>query len=104
MYRGIKYDAQSKTYSNPVYGFGGQYKLNNHTFSINWVFPGMSDFTYARTVTETPELYAETSNNFDVNYFIQFIYDYNFKKGKSVKKIGHKSDVESDSKSGGIQN
>ncbi len=104
MYQGVKYEAQSKTYSNPVYGFGGQYKLNNHTFSVNWVFPGTKDFIYSKTVTETDQLYSEAKSSFDVRFFIQFIYSYSFNKGKSVRKIGHKTDVESDTKSSGIQN
>ncbi len=104
MYQGPRFDAQSKTTSEPIYGFGGQYKLNDHTFSVNWVFPGNKNYTYNKTVTETPELYSEASNNFDVQYFIQFVYAYSFKKGKTVKKIGHKTDVESDTKGGGIQN
>lgn len=104
MYQGVRYDAQSKTYSYPVYGTGTQYKLNNHTFSVTWVFPGTKDYIYNKTITETTDLYTKTNNNFDVRYYIQFVYAYNFKKGKSVKKIGHKADVESDTKSGGIQN
>jgi hypothetical protein len=104
MYQGVRFEAQDKTYSYPVYGIGGQYKLRNHTFGINWVFPGTKDFVYSKTITETPELYATTNNSFDVRYFIQFIYSYNFNKGKNVKKIDHKPDVESDTKGGGIQN
>lgn len=104
MYQGVRYEAQRKIYSNPVYGLGGQYKLKNHTFGVNYVFPGMKTYTYNRTVTDTPDIFYETSNNFDVSAFVQFIYSYSFKKGKSVKKIGHKTNVESDTKSGGIQN
>ncbi|NBC82206.1 MAG: TonB-dependent receptor [Bacteroidetes bacterium] len=104
MYQGVRFDAQSKTISHPVYGAGGNYKLDNHTFAINWVFPGIKDYTYDKVITETPALYSKTSNNFDVRYFVQFVYSFNFKKGKSIKKIGHKSDIESDTKGGGIQN
>lgn len=104
MYQGVRFDAQSKTYSNPLYGVGGNFKLNNHTFGINWVFPGAKNYTYSKTITETPVLTSEISNNFDVRYFIQFIYSFNFKKGKSVKKIGHETEVESDTKNAGIKN
>ncbi len=104
MYQGVKYEAQSKTYSNPVYGFGGQYKLSNHTFAVNWVFPGTTDFIYNRVVTETDQLYSEVKNTFDVRFFIQFVYSYTFNKGKNIRKIDHKTDVESDTKGGGIQN
>ena len=104
MYQGVRFDAQSKTYSYPVYGIGGNYKLNNHIFSVNWVFPGLKNYTYNKAITETPVLYSQTSNNFDVRYFVQFVYAYNFKKGKSVKKIKHETEVESDTKSGGIRN
>ncbi|MFW5657539.1 MAG: TonB-dependent receptor domain-containing protein [Bacteroidota bacterium] len=104
MYQGIRYEAQSKTYSNPVYGAGTQYRLNNHSFVVQWVFPGADEYTFSKTITETPELYSESSSNFDVSYFIQFVYAYNFKKGKAVKKIGHEVEIESDTKSGGIQN
>ncbi len=104
MYRGVNYAAQSKTYSNPLYGFGGMYKLKNHTFAVNWLFPGTKDFNYSRMVTETDNLYSEVKSSFDVKYFIQFTYRYSFHKGKNIKKVGHKSRVESDTKSSGIPN
>ncbi len=104
MYRGVSYAAQSKTYSNPLYGIAGQYKLKNHTFAVNWLLPGTKNFNYSRVVTETDNLYSEVKSSFDVQYFIQFTYRYTFHKGKSIKKVGHKSQVESDTKSSGIPN
>jgi len=98
-YNGITRNAQSKTYNMPLYGFGGQKQLKNHSVGIFWLLPFSKDVKFNRTVTETPVYTAENTVGFDVSKFIQFTYSYKFNKGKNVKKLNRQVQVESDSKS-----
>ena len=101
-FNGVDVNAQSKTYSTPIYGFGAQKKHKNHTFGLVYVLPFNREITINKTITDTKTLYSKTTNDFDVSYYIQVSYAYNFSKGKSIKKMNRESEVESDTKSGGI--
>jgi hypothetical protein len=101
-YTGVKVDAQSKTYSLPLYGFGAQKQIKDHNIGFVWVLPLSKDVDLTRTETKTPAYDITNIIGFDVSWYIQFMYSYKFNKGKNVKKVGHKVDVESDSKSQGI--
>lgn len=102
-YRGISYDAQSKTYNPFLYGLGANMKIKeNHTIGIFYLLPFQHELEFSKTITSTELLYTETSNNFNTDYFIQLQYHYKFNKGKAVKKLGKKSEFESDTKGGGL--
>ena len=103
-YNGVNVNAQSKTYSTPMYGLGGQRVWGNHTLGAFYFLPFKKYFVPTKTKTQTNVLYSETSTSFDVSYYIQVMYSYKFNKGKAVKKVGHKVETESDSKSDGIRN
>ena len=101
-YNGVSINAQSKTYSMPIYGLGTQYQLKNHTFGVFWLLPFRKDVKFQRTETETPEYISESTTGIDIASFIQFSYSYKFNKGKNVKKLDRKAQLESDSKSQAI--
>ena len=98
-YNGVTRNAQSKTYSLPLYGIGGQKQIKDHSIGIFWLLPFSKNIEYQRTTTETPAFNSKNIVGFDVSGFVQISYSYKFNKGKNVKKIDHKVDVESDSKS-----
>ncbi|MFO7657831.1 MAG: TonB-dependent receptor [Bacteroidales bacterium] len=102
-YNGVSVNAQSKTYNLPFYGFGAQKEAGNHNFGFFWLLPFSKNVELNKTITETPLLYNKNVIGFDVSYYIQFSYAFKFNKGKSVKKLNRKAEIESDSKSGGIQ-
>jgi hypothetical protein len=101
-YNGVTRNAQSKTYSLPLYGIGGQKQIKDHSIGIFWLLPFSKNIEYQRTTTETPAFNSKNIVGFDVSGFVQISYSYKFNKGKNVKKIDHKADVESDSKSQAI--
>src|SRR5664280_2321155 len=101
-YNGVTRNAQSKTYSLPLYGIGGQKQIKDHSIGIFWLLPFSKNIEFQRTITETPAFNSKNIVGFDVSGFVQISYSYKFNKGKNVKKIDHKVDVESDSKSQGI--
>ena len=101
-YNGVSINAQSKTYSMPIYGLGTQYQLKNHTFGVFWLLPFRKDVKFQRTETETPDYSSESTTGIDIANFIQFSYSYKFNKGKNVKKLDRKAQMESDSKSQAI--
>jgi outer membrane receptor protein involved in Fe transport len=101
-YNGVDRNAQSKTYSIPFYGFGGQQQVKNHNFGVVWLLPFSTDVKLSKTITETPYYTSTNTIGFDVSNYIQFMYTYKFNKGKNVKKINRKIEVESDSKSQAI--
>jgi outer membrane receptor protein involved in Fe transport len=98
-YTGVNRNAQSKTYSMPLYGFGAQKQIKDHSIGIFWLLPFSKDIEYQKTITETPAFNSKNIVGFDVSGFIQISYSYKFNKGKNVKKLNRKIDVESDSKS-----
>jgi outer membrane receptor protein involved in Fe transport len=97
-YNGVNINAQSKTYSMPLYGLGGQWQIKDHNIGIFWLLPFSKDVKFSRTETET-DFYTSTNiTGIDLANFIQFSYSYKFNKGRNVKKLDHKVEVESDSK------
>ena len=103
-YEGVNINAQSKTYSIPFYGPGVQKQIKNHSIGVVWVLPLSTNVRLSRTETGTPAFKSTNIIGFDASYYIQFMYSYKFNKGKNVKKLGRKIDVESDSKSNAIMN
>jgi hypothetical protein len=101
-YNGVVQDAQSKTYSTPFYGLGAQHQLKDHTFGVFWLLPFSKDIKFQKRETDTPTYHNTNTIGFDVSYYIQFMYSYKFNKGKNVKKLDRKVEVESDSKTQGI--
>jgi outer membrane receptor protein involved in Fe transport len=103
-YNGVNRNAQSRTYSMPFYGFGGSKQIKDHTLNVFWFLPFSKNVTLQKTITETAAFNTKNIVGFNVAGFIQVSYSYRFNKGKSVKKIDHKIDVESDSKTKSIGN
>ena len=103
-YNGVNINAQSKTYSIPLYGVGAQKKLNNHSFGIFWLLPFSNNTRFNRTETATPVYNSRNIVGIDISSYVQFMYSYRFNKGKNVKKINRRINVESDSKSQAIGN
>ncbi len=101
-YEGVNINAQSKTFSIPFYGFGFQGQLKNHTLGVFWFLPLSTDVRLNRTETETTAFNSTNIIGFDASNYIQFSYSFRFNKGKNVKKLDRKIDVESDSKSKAI--
>jgi outer membrane receptor protein involved in Fe transport len=101
-YNGVNVDAQTKTYSIPFYGLGAQKQIKDHSIGIFWLLPFSKEIKFQRTETETPAYHVSNTIGFDVSYYIQIMYSYKFNKGKNVKKLDRKIEVESDSKSQGI--
>jgi hypothetical protein len=101
-YNGVVQDAQSKTYSVPFYGLGAQRQMKDHTLGVFWLLPFSKDIKFQKRETDTPTYHNTNTIGFDVSYYIQFMYSYKFNKGKNVKKLDRKIDVESDSKTQGI--
>jgi hypothetical protein len=101
-YNGVVQDAQSKTYSTPFYGLGAQRQMKDHTLGVFWLLPFSKDIKFQKRETDTPSYHNTNTIGFDVSYYIQFMYSYKFNKGKNVKKLDRKIDVESDSKTQGI--
>jgi hypothetical protein len=97
-YNGVNVNAQSKTYSLPLWGFGAQKQLKDHSFGIFWLLPFSQNVNFSRTETTTSGFNSTNITGIDIAKFVQFTYSYKFNKGKSVKKINHAIDVESDSK------
>jgi outer membrane receptor protein involved in Fe transport len=101
-FNGVNRSAQSKTYSIAFYGIGGQKQIKNHSIGVFWLLPFSKNINFQKTVTETPYFNSTNVIGFNVAGFVQISYSYKFNKGKNVKKLDHKVDVESDSKSQGI--
>ena len=101
-YNGVNRNGQSKTYSIPFYGLGAQKQIKDHSIGLFWLLPFSRNINFQKTVTETPAYDSRNITGFDVSNFIMFSYSYKFNKGKNVKKLDRKIDVESDSKSQAI--
>ncbi|MBG0859136.1 MAG: TonB-dependent receptor [Bacteroidales bacterium] len=97
-YNGVNINAQSKTYTLPLYGLGGQWQLKDHSISIFWLLPFAKEIDYQRIETETSAYSSTNTTGIDFAGFVQFSYSYRFNKGRNVKKLGHKVEIESDSK------
>ena len=103
-YEGVNVNAQSKTYNTPFYGPGIQAQIKNHTIGVVWLLPFSTNVKLNRTETETTGYTSTNIIGFDASNYIQFMYSYKFNKGKNVKKLDRKVEVESDSKSKAIMN
>jgi len=101
-FNGVNMNAQSKTYSIPFYGIGGQKQIKDHSIGLFWLLPFSGNINFQKTITETPYFNSTNVIGFNVAGFVQISYSYKFNKGKNVKKLDHKVEVESDSKSQGI--
>jgi outer membrane receptor protein involved in Fe transport len=101
-YEGVNINAQSRTYNIPFYGPGIQKQIKNHNIGVVWVLPLSTHVRINRTETETPAFISTNIVGFDATNYIQFMYSYKFNKGKNVKKLDRKTEVESDSKSQAI--
>ena len=97
-YNGVNINAQSKTYTLPLYGFGGQYQLKDHTLGLFWLLPFSKQIEYQKIVTETPAYTSTNITGIDFSGWLQFQYSYRFNKGRNIKKIGRQIEIESDSK------
>ena len=98
-YNGVNMNAQSKTYSVPIYGLGVQKQIKDHSFGIFYLLPFSTTIKFSKTETETPAFNSTSTTGIDIGYYVQFMYSYKFNKGKNVKKINRNIEVESDSKS-----
>jgi hypothetical protein len=101
-YNGVNVTAQSKTYNLAFYGMGAQKQIKDHSVGFVYLLPFSGNVRLSRTITETPAYNIRSDTNFDVSYYILFMYSYKFNKGKNVKKLDRKINVESDSKTQGI--
>ena len=101
-YDGLNINAQSKTYNIPFWGPGVQKQIKDHSIGVVWVLPLSTNVRLSRTETETTDYSSTNIIGFDASNYIQFMYSYKFNKGKNVKKLNRKVDVESDSKSQAI--
>jgi outer membrane receptor protein involved in Fe transport len=103
-YNGVNVNAQSKTYNMPFYGPGVQTQLKDHSIGVVWLLPFSTHVKLTRTETETTAFTSTNIIGFDASNYIQFMYSYKFNRGKNVKKLDRKVEVESDSKSKAIMN
>jgi outer membrane receptor protein involved in Fe transport len=97
-YSGVNINAQSKTYTLPLYGFGGQWQPKNHTIGLFWLLPFTKILDYQKVETETTAFTSTNTTGIDFAGWFQFQYSFRFNKGRNIKKLGHKVEVESDSK------
>ena len=103
-YEGVNVNAQSKTYNTPFYGPGMQAQIKNHNIGFVWLLPFSTEVKLNRTETETTGYTSTNVIGFDATTYIQFMYSYKFNRGKNVKKLDRKVEIESDSKSKAIMN
>ena len=98
-YNGVNMNAQSKTYSVPLYGLGAQKQIKDHSFGVFYLMPFSGVVKFSRTETSTPGFNSTSITGINFSNYIQFMYSYKFNKGRNVKKLNRNIDVESDSKS-----
>ncbi len=101
-YNGVSVNAQSRTTSTPFYGVGAQRTFGNSTFKFFWLLPFSKDITLSKTITNSPGFYSNTSYGFDVSDYVVVSYTYKFNKGRTVKKVVHEEESESDIKTQGL--
>jgi len=103
-YNGVNINAQSKTYTLPLYGFGGQWQPKTHTIGIFWLRPFTKEIDYQKVETETAAYSSTNTTGIDFAGWFQLQYSFRFNKGRNIKKLGHKVEVESDSRGQAIGN
>jgi len=101
-YDGVNVNARSRTYNHPFYGPGFQTQIKNHSLGLVWVLPLSTNVKLNRTETDTPGYTSTNVIGFNASNFFQFSYSYKFNKGRNVKKLDRKVEVESDSKGGAL--
>ncbi|MBP1666487.1 MAG: hypothetical protein H6Q23_1347, partial [Bacteroidetes bacterium] len=79
-------------------------QIKNHNIGVVWLLPFSTNVKLSRTETEAEGYTSTNIIGFDASNYIQFMYSYKFNKGKNVKKLDRKVEVESDSKSNAIMN
>ncbi|HEX2970191.1 MAG TPA: TonB-dependent receptor [Bacteroidales bacterium] len=98
-YNGVNINAQSKTYSLPLYGCGFQQQIKDHNLGVFWLLPFSRTIKFQRIETETAAFNSTNVTGINMAAFIQFSYSYKFNKGRNVRKLDRKLEIESDSKS-----
>ncbi|NSW94177.1 MAG: hypothetical protein HPY62_05645, partial [Bacteroidales bacterium] len=101
-YNGVNIDAQTKTSTIPLYGLGGQWQIKDHSVGLFWLLPFSRKIDYQVIETTTPAYTSTNTTAINFGNWFQFQYLYKFNKGRNVKKLGHKVEVESDTKSQAI--
>lgn len=97
-YNGVNTDAQVKTSTLPIYGFGGQWQIKDHSVGLFWLLPFSKKLDYQTVETTTQSFSSITRTGIDFSGWFQFQYVYKFNKGRNVKKLGRNVEIESDSK------
>ena len=103
-YNGVNINAQSKTYTLPLYGFGGQWQPGNHTVGIFWLRPFTKKLDYQTVETETAAYTSTNVTGIDFAGWFQFQYSFRFNRGRNIKKLDHQVVIESDSRGQAIGN
>jgi outer membrane receptor protein involved in Fe transport len=101
-YNGSNATAQGTMQSPFFYGTGLRKDFGNHTVGMFYLLPGISRLTVHDNTRTSPDFQAKEKVTFDSSYFIQLQYSYKFNKGRAAKKILRQTEVESDSKKGGL--
>ncbi len=101
-YNGAMRSAQTITYSPMLWGLGVNQNIKNHSWGLFYLLPFSKTIQFTRVITETPIIYSENTQLFDASWFIQLMYSYKFNKGRAIKKADRKSEIDSDTKSGGL--
>jgi hypothetical protein len=101
-YNGPVLSAQTKTYNPLLWGLGFQQNIKNHSWGMFYLLPFSKTIQFTKVITETPQIYSENTQLFDASWFIQVMYSYKFNKGRAVKKTSRKTQIESDTKQGGL--
>ena len=97
-YNGVNINAQSKTYTLPLYGLGGQWQIKDHNIGVFWLLPFSKNIEYQRIETQAISYSSTNTTGIDFAGWLQLSYSYKFNKGRNVKKLDHQVQVESDSK------
>jgi outer membrane receptor protein involved in Fe transport len=100
-YNGVNIDAQSKTRTLPLYVWA-TVAAEGHAVGLFWLLPFSKEIDYQIIETTTPAYTSTNTTAINFGNWFQFQYIYKFNKGRNVKKLGHKVEVESDSKSQAI--
>lgn len=93
--------AQRVIKRDAIYVFGlerNMFKNNNGKISLTVINPFMKKFSVENSVTETNNLRQEQDITVDVQPLVTVKFSYSFNKGKEIKKMDRKREIESDSK------
>ncbi|HEX2934104.1 MAG TPA: TonB-dependent receptor [Bacteroidales bacterium] len=93
--------AQRVIKRDAIYVFGLErniFKNNNGKISITTINPFTKKFSIENSVTEAANLRQEQDITVDVQPLVTVKFSYSFNKGKEIKKMDRKREIESDSK------